>query len=124
MNLLPQLLKSKPTDTAPAPVATREGETMHRLQVGLLGLGGMVLLVGVADMIMDRAQQSEDEAVAEAAPAVEPSEEPAATGALENAGVVPEAADVPDIPDDVEEEPVPQGPVLPEQGDVGGPQGD
>ena len=90
----------------------REKETVHRLQVGLLALGAMVLLVGVADMIMDRAKMSEASAVPQAAPTVEPSPEPTQNKALENAGVVP------DLPVDAGAEPVPEGPVLPEQGNA------
>lgn len=83
----------------------------HRLQVGLVGLGAMVLLVGVADMIMTRARLSEQAAVPQAAATIEPA--PAASGtntALEAAGVVP------DLPKGADAEPVPEGPVLPEQG--------
>lgn len=117
MNLLPQLLRPQANETVAASPATREGETVHRLQVGLLTLGAMVLLVGVADMIMDRAQLAEDSAVPEAAPTVEPSPKPTEDSALRDAGVVP------DLPADVEAEPVPQGPVVPEQGDASPAQG-
>lgn len=41
---------------------------VHRLQVGLFGLAGMVLLVGLANIIMDHARAS-DNATAEAAAA-------------------------------------------------------
>lgn len=36
-------------------------QAMHRLQVGLFGLATMLLLVGLANIIMDRARQSEAE---------------------------------------------------------------
>ncbi len=46
-----------------APPSTRElrAQTVHRLLVGLAGLAGMLLLVGLANIIMTRAQQSESE---------------------------------------------------------------
>ena len=117
MNLLPQILRPRASDTIATSPGMREGETVHRLQVGLLTLGAMVLLVGVADMIMDRAQMAEDSVVPAAAPTVEPTQEAPQNKALEDAGVVP------DLPVDVEAEPVPQGPVVPEQGDVAPAQG-
>lgn len=126
MNLLPQLLRPDPV-RAPVPdpsrsataiaglpalsATARRDETAHRLQVGLVGLGAMVLLVGVADMIMARAQQSDENAVPEAAATVAPSPTPGEhNSALETAGVVP------DLPTDVGDAPLPAGPVLPEQG--------
>ena len=110
MNLLPQFLRPHANYFSQSSVANREGETVHRLQVGLLALGAMVLLVGVADMIMDRAQLTEDAAVPAAAPTVEPRPSPSQNKALENAGVVP------DLPVGAGAEPLPQGPVVPEQG--------
>lgn len=118
MNLLPQLLRPAAEEAQPAPAPVNEGEVAHRLQVGLIGLGAMVLLVGVADMIMTRAQESEQAAVPEAAATVEPAASPGPNNnALEAAGVVP------DLPKDAVEEPVPDGPVLPEQGDAAQPAG-
>ncbi len=43
-------------------------QAVHRLQVGLFGLAGMLLLVGLANIIMDRARINDD-ATAEAAAA-------------------------------------------------------
>lgn len=83
-----------PTRTIPAPVhyvppTPREirAQAVHRLQVGLFGLGGMLLLVSLANVIMDRAQLA-DEDVASA-------ESPASTSApandpLADMGVAPE----------------------------------
>jgi hypothetical protein len=41
-----------------APPSTRElrAQAVHRLQIGLAGLAGMLLLVGLANIIMTRAQ--------------------------------------------------------------------
>ncbi len=54
--------------TTDAPLGGTRSQAMQRLQIGLLGLAAMVLLVGLATIIRDRAQQSEDLAVPEAAP--------------------------------------------------------
>lgn len=116
MNLLPQLLRPEAEEVQPAPEPAKEGEVADRLQVGLIGLGAMVLLVGVADMIMTRAQQTEQAVVPEAAATVEPEEVHSQNNnALEAAGVVP------DLPKGAADEPVPDGPVLPEQGDAAKP---
>lgn len=66
-----------PAESAPAgPVHlkapnTRELRTqaVHRLQVGLFGLAGMLLLVSLANVIMDRAQQIDATAAAPTASA-------------------------------------------------------
>ena len=55
-------------------------QAVHRLQVGLFGLAGMLLLVGLANIIMDRARVNDD-ATADAV---------AASSAA--AGIAPEAA--------------------------------
>jgi len=36
-------------------------QTVHRLQIGMSGLAAMLLLVGLANIIMDRARQNEAE---------------------------------------------------------------
>ncbi|UIP06495.1 hypothetical protein LY632_12505 [Erythrobacter sp. SDW2] len=118
MNPLPQLLRPAAEEVHPVPDLAKGGEVAHRLQVGLIGLGAMILLVGVADMIMTRAQQTEQAAVPEAAATVEPAPTPDQNNdALEAAGVVP------DLPKDAVDEPVPDGPVLPAQGDASRPAG-
>ncbi|WP_435418327.1 hypothetical protein WAB17_01745 [Parerythrobacter aurantius] len=112
MNPLPQLLRPSAAEAKPASPAVPQGEGAQRLQVGLIGLGAMVLLVGVADMIMTRAQLAERVSVPEAAATTEPADMPTSEGAaLEAAGVVP------DLPKDASAEPVPTGPVLPAQGE-------
>lgn len=46
-----------------SPPSGRElrAQAVHRLQVGLFGLAAMLLLVGLANIIMDRARQSDAE---------------------------------------------------------------
>ena len=69
---------------------------MQRLQIGLLGLGAMVLLVSLANIISNNAQQNEALVVPEAAPTV-PVEvmQPPVRDPLAEAGLVPGAPDKP-----------------------------
>ena len=74
-----------------APLAGDRQETMQRLQVGFLGLLAMILLVGLANVIMNSVRESQATAVPEAAPTVVASEEPPqARDPLADAGVVPD----------------------------------
>lgn len=50
-------------------VRERRAQAVHRLQVGLFGLAGMLLLVGLANIIMDRARISDDATEASSAAA-------------------------------------------------------
>lgn len=70
------------------PTSTRElrAQAVHRMQVGLFGLAGMLLMVSLANVIMDRAQQADEGAVSVAASAsAEPANDP-----LVDMGVAPE----------------------------------
>jgi hypothetical protein len=67
-------------------------EAVQRLQVGLFGIGAMVLLVGLASVIGGQAERVEKLAVPEAAPTTEPSSAPAQANPLADAGVVPDIA--------------------------------
>ena len=51
-------------------VRERRAQAVHRMQVGLFGLAGMLLLVGLANIIMDRAKISDNAPTASAAAAV------------------------------------------------------
>lgn len=101
--------KSKPAQTAAVQNALQAGglppgnnaglrdlraQAVHRLQIGAVGLAAMLLLVGLANIIMDRAQLSEDAAKstpASAAAAASPSaSETAAKDPLVDMGVAPE----------------------------------
>lgn len=78
-------------DVLTAPLAGTRAEAMQRLQVGFFGLVAMILLIGLANVIMNRAQQAEDEAVPDAAPTVAVDPEPSPqSDPLSEAGVVPE----------------------------------
>lgn len=73
--------------------ASREvrAHAVHRLQVGLFGLAGMLLLIGLANIIMDRAQETDQAAqgVASSAASSVPSEA-AAKDPLADMGVAPQ----------------------------------
>jgi hypothetical protein len=76
----------------PAHPGPRElrAQAVHRLQIGIFGLAGMLLLVSLANVIMDRAKQVErttTPAAAAASPSASPS---AANDPLVDMGVAPE----------------------------------
>ena len=54
----------------PPTLRERRAQAVHRMQVGLFGLAGMLLLVGLANIIMDRALISDDATAASSAAAV------------------------------------------------------
>jgi hypothetical protein len=67
-------------------------EAVQRLQVGMFGIGAMVLLVGLASIIGGQADMNDNMAVPEAAPTTEPKPVPAQANPLADAGVVPDIA--------------------------------
>ena len=76
--------------TSDAPLAGTRTQAMQRLQIGLSGLAAMILLVALANIIMDRAQESDELAVPEAAPTMAITDEPVETrDPLADVGVVP-----------------------------------
>jgi hypothetical protein len=79
-----------PEDATPA--AEARAEAIQRLQVGLFGIGAMVLLVGLASIIGSQADLADEAAVPEAAPTTEPSPTPSQANPLADAGVVPDIA--------------------------------
>ena len=79
---------SLPTPVHHVPPGARElrAQGVHRLQVGLFGLAGMLLLVSLANVIMDRAQQVDESAAAPTnAASASPANDP-----LVDMGVAPE----------------------------------
>lgn len=74
------------------PPATVRAEAMQRLQVGVFGIGSMVLLVGLASIIGGQAERNDKLVPPEAAPTTEPSAVPAQANPLADAGVVPDIA--------------------------------
>lgn len=72
--------------------AEARAEAIQRLQVGLFGIGAMVLLVGLASIIGSQADLADEAAVPEAAPTTEPTAPPEGANPLADAGVVPDIA--------------------------------
>lgn len=102
---------SSPRDRSEAEEISTAGqarsEAVQRLQVGMFGIGAMVLLVGLASIIGGQAEMNDDQAVPEAAPTTEPVAKPAQANPLADAGVVP---DIADEPSDVPTPPLPSAP--------------
>ena len=88
---------------------------MQRLQVGLSGLGAMILLVGLANIIQDRARVADSLSVPEAAPTTEPSPAPPLSDPLADAGVVPDLPADPEPANTQQAAAVPEG-ANPQQG--------
>ena len=75
----------------PAPLAGTNSQSIQRLQVGLFGLAAMVLLVALANIIRNNADENEATVVPEAASTlVADQSTEAARDPLADAGVVPE----------------------------------
>lgn len=83
-----------PQERPSAPLAGTRKERLQRLQVGAFGLGSMVLIVGLANIILTSAQHNQQsQVVAEPeAIATEDVPPPARRDPLADAGVVPELA--------------------------------
>lgn len=77
-------------ETVAVPLGGTPRARMQRLQIGGFGILVMVMLIGLADIVITRAQETEANAVPEAAPTVVASEEAAPSDPLADAGVVPE----------------------------------
>jgi hypothetical protein len=75
----------------PASLQPTRAQAMQRLQVGLFGLGSMVLLVGLASVVLTNARENEAQVVPEAASTVAATQTTsAASDPLADAGIVPE----------------------------------
>jgi len=94
-----------------APLGGTRAEAMQRLQIGIAGLAAMVLLVGLANIIQDRARQTEAESVPQATPTTEPVQTAPQSDPLADAGVVP------DLPAEQTPSPALDPALVPEQGD-------
>ena len=78
-------------DLPRAPLAGTTSQSIQRLQVGLFGLAAMVLLVALANIIRNNAEQNEATVVPEAAPTVVMKQKAGvASDPLADAGVVPD----------------------------------
>ena len=77
---------SEPVHHVPLTPRQLRVQAVHRLQVGLFGLAGMLLLVSLANVIMDRAEMSDANTIGAAVSAsAEPANDP-----LVDMGVAPE----------------------------------
>ncbi len=74
-----------PQHYVPATARELRAQAVHRLQIGVLGLVAMLLIVGLANIIMDRARLGEDSAASQ----VNVSATTAASDPLADIGVVP-----------------------------------
>ncbi|MXP27509.1 hypothetical protein GRI58_01570 [Porphyrobacter algicida] len=72
-----------------APLGGNKSEAMYRLQIGISGVVGILMLVGLASIIENRAKQVEADSVPEAAATMTPSPTPSKPDPLAEAGVVP-----------------------------------
>ena len=99
------MAQEQPEDEADPgmPLGGTRAQAMQRLQVGVFGLATMVLLIALAQIIMNLAREAEARVVPEAAPTVAPSDSPTpASDPLADAGVGP----------DLPAEPEPDGPPI------------
>jgi hypothetical protein len=78
-----------PQPNVPSLARVLRAQAVHRLQIGLFGLAAMLLLVGLANIIMDRAKLAEDANPSSDASASESAK--ATTDPLADIGVVPAA---------------------------------
>lgn len=79
-------------DDGIGPASTARDEQIQRLQIGLFGIGAMMLLVGLASIIGSQADLADQAAVPEAAPTTEPTAAAPQANPLADAGVVPDIA--------------------------------
>ena len=93
---------------APGPRELR-AQAVHRLQVGLFGLCAMLLIVGLANIIMDRARLADSEDPIHEVVAADAKPKKPASDPLADIGVVP-AADPSPEPSDSEAAPPPAQP--------------
>lgn len=82
--------EANPDDAPLTPLGGTRAQSLQRLQVGVSLLLGIVLIVGLANVIEERAKQSEDTAVPQAAAGATGTPTPAANDPLADAGVVPD----------------------------------
>jgi len=96
-NVPPRLVEPITAPQHFAPTSSRDLRTqaVHRLQVGLLGLCAMLLIVGLANVIMDRARLSDTQEPVKDVVAVDAAPKKTASDPLADIGVVPSADSMP-----------------------------
>ncbi|OBX19089.1 hypothetical protein A9995_08060 [Erythrobacter sp. QSSC1-22B] len=100
-------------DLPPIPLGGTPQQAMNRLQVGVGVLIGVLMLVGLASVIQNQADEAERNAVPEAAATNIPEPKPKSADPLVEAGVVP---DLPATPTPGPTGSAATAPVMPEQG--------
>jgi serine/threonine protein kinase HipA of HipAB toxin-antitoxin module len=85
----PQMVQNVAAPQHYTPPSARDlrAQAVHRLQIGLFGLAAMLLLVGLANIIMERALRTE--ALERATPSAAGPSESAASDPLADIGVAP-----------------------------------
>ena len=78
-------------ETLPAPLGGTPSEAIRRFQIGIAGLAAMLMMIALANIVMDRAKETEAVTVPEAASTAAPKPPAAPTSdPLADAGVVPD----------------------------------
>ena len=95
-----------------APLGGTRAQSMQRLQVGVAGLAAILLMIGLASVITDRARETDASTVPEAASTTEPVPTPTPkSDPLAEAGVVP------DLPAEPTPGPSQEAAIMPEKGE-------
>ena len=98
MDLPRNFTKRSPEPEPLAPLSGTRSEMMQRLQVGVFGLAAMLLMIGLADVVLNRLKESEATTVAEPATMDDGAAAPAQpSDPLAEAGVMPELPAGPDV---------------------------
>ncbi len=101
------------SDVISVSIDNSRSESIQRLQIGLAGLGTMVLLIGLAQVVYNRAQLSEADTVPSASATIAPEDSvPVQNDPLAEAGVVP------DLPAEPIGQPAQEPAIMPEQGNA------
>ncbi len=105
--------KSPAATLPPIPLGGTRQQAMNRLQVGVGGVIGVLMLVGLASVIQNQADEVERNAVPEAASTNKPEPRVKSADPLVEAGVVP---DLPATPAPAPSGAAANAPVMPERG--------
>lgn len=97
MRFFDMSLKPAEAELPEVPLGGTRAQAMQRLQIGIAGVVLMVLMVGLASIIQNRAELSDATAVPQAAPTTEPSVDPEQSDPLAEAGVVPDMPSEADV---------------------------
>lgn len=87
----PQSDSPEEPEALPVSLGGTRAEAIFRLQIGVAGLAAMLMMIGLANIVMDRAKETEATTVPEAASTAAPVKNAPAPGSdpLADAGVIP-----------------------------------